>query len=82
MPIAYKELLTLHYNTYKAAALNSKVKETSRNPDLDPAIYGKYVKFQSAFKVRLQYLSGRVLFLFWLCDRCSDNVIYMEKWGG
>ena len=52
----YKELLTLHYNTYKAAALNSKVKETSRNPDLDPAIYGKYVKFQSAFKVRLQYL--------------------------
>ena len=56
MPITYKELLTLHYNTYKAAALNSKVKETHKNPDLDTTIYGKYLKFQSAFKVRLQYL--------------------------
>ena len=56
MPITYQELLTLHYNTYKAVALKSAITEPARNPEINPTLYCKYVKFQSAFKVRLQYL--------------------------
>ena len=46
----------MHSNTLKAAAMNSKITQPVINPDLDPTLYGKYVKFQGAYKVRLQYL--------------------------
>jgi hypothetical protein len=57
MPITYKELLTLHSNTFKDAAMNNTIKEPARNPDLNPTLYCKNVKFQSAYKVRLQFLN-------------------------
>jgi hypothetical protein len=58
MPIAYKELLSLHTNTFKAAAMKSAIKDTARNPDLDSSLFNKYIKFQGAYKGRLEYLNA------------------------
>ncbi len=42
----------------KALALSKdKAREPAKNADLDTGIYGRYLKFQAPFKVRIKYLN-------------------------
>lgn len=57
MPLTYTELCTLHYNTYKALAVDAdKAKEPAKNPDIDTGLYIKYCKFQVAHNARSAFL--------------------------
>ncbi len=51
-------MVALHNNCVKALALSKeKAKEPAKNADVDTVIYGKYLKFQAPFKVRVEYLN-------------------------
>ena len=56
-PIPYSEMLVLHKNCVKIIHTKSDAREPCKNPNLDTGLYGKYVKFQTAFPNRHKYLS-------------------------
>ena len=56
-PIPYSEMLVLHKNCVKIIHTKSDAREPCKNPNLDTGLYGKDVKFQTAFPNRHKYLS-------------------------